>query len=51
MAREKQELINNKDTRTAIMSDLKFNTKLSIRAIADLLGINRGIVQKTKIER
>ncbi len=46
-----QELINNKDIRAALIMDLKLNTNLSIRVIADLLGINRGIVQKTKAKR
>ncbi|HZK86934.1 MAG TPA: hypothetical protein VFC40_03105, partial [Syntrophomonas sp.] len=41
-----EELINNLDTRTEIIAYLKTNTHLSIRAIAGLLGINRGIVQK-----
>jgi len=31
--------------------NLKTNTNLSVRAIADLLGINRGIVQKTKLNK
>ncbi len=44
-------LMNDKNTRTEIILNLKTNTKLSIRAIANLLGINRGIVQKTKENR
>ena len=42
------DLMNNKNTRTELILDLKTNTGLSVRAIAQLLGINRGIVQKTK---
>ncbi len=45
------ELMNNKDTRSELIMDLKTNTRLSIRAIANLLGINRGIVQKTNDSR
>ncbi|MGI5880423.1 MAG: REP-associated tyrosine transposase [Syntrophomonadaceae bacterium] len=45
------DLIDNKNTRTEIILDLKTNTGLSVRTIADLLGINRGIVQKTKESR
>jgi len=41
------DLMNNKNTRTDLIVDLKTNTRLSVRAIANLLGINRGIVQKT----
>ncbi|MEN6324758.1 MAG: hypothetical protein ABFD18_00905 [Syntrophomonas sp.] len=41
------DLMENKDTRTEIILALKTNTKLSGRTIANLLGINRGIVQKT----
>lgn len=46
-----QDLMNNKDTRTEIIVDLKLNTHLSVREIAGLLRINRGIVQKTKGDR
>jgi len=46
-----QELIKNKESRTDLIVNLKTNTKLSVRAIADLLGINRGIVQKTKLNK
>lgn len=42
------DLMNNKNTRTEIILNLKTNTRLSVRTIANLLGINRGIVQKTK---
>lgn len=45
------DLMKNKSTRTELILDLKNNTGLSIRTIADLLGINRGIVQKTKESR
>lgn len=41
-------VMNDKNTRAEVILDLKANTRLSVRAIADLLGINRGIVQKTK---
>ena len=44
-----EELINNNDTRRVIIMDLKTNTRLSVRAIANLLGLNRGIVQKTRV--
>ncbi|MDD2215255.1 MAG: transposase [Eubacteriales bacterium] len=44
-----EDLIKDKETRTKIIVHLKTNTKLSVRKIADLLGINRGIVQKTKV--
>lgn len=44
-------LMNDKSTRTEIILNLKTNTRLSIRTIANLLGINRGIVQKTKESR
>lgn len=44
-----EDLINDKNTRTEIIVYLKINTRLSVRKIADLLGINRGIVQKTKV--
>lgn len=46
-----QDLMNNKDTRTEIIMALKTNTHLSVREIAGLLRINRGIVQKTKENR
>jgi putative transposase len=46
-----QDLMNSKDTRTEIILDLKTNTKLSVREIAGLLVINRGIVQKAKENR
>jgi len=42
------ELMNNKSTRTEVIADLKENTGLSVREIAGLLGINRGLVQKVK---
>ena len=45
------ELMNNKNIRTELIVDLKTNTRLSVRAIANLLGINRGIVQKTNDSR
>jgi len=43
-----QDLMSNKDIRADIIVYLKTNTQLSIREIAGLLGINRGIVHKTK---
>ena len=46
-----QELIKDKESRTDLIVSLKTNTELSVRAIADLLGINRGIVQKTKVNK
>lgn len=45
------ELIAGKDTRTDLIVELKSNTRLSIRDIASLLGVNRGIVQRTLIDR
>ncbi len=45
------ELMNNKDTRSELIMDLKTNTRLSIRTIANLLGINRGIIQKMNDSR
>ena len=45
------ELKNNKNTRTELIMDLKTNSGLSIRAIANLPGINRGTVQKTNDSR
>lgn len=41
-------LLKDKNMRVELIVDLKTSTGLSIRAIAELLGINRGIVQKTK---
>lgn len=46
-----EELINNKNSRRVIITDLKMNTRLSIRAIANLLDLNRGIVQKTRVNK
>lgn len=46
-----EELINNKDSRRVIITDLKTNTRLSVRTIANLLGLNRGIVQKTRVNK
>lgn len=46
-----EDLLKNKNSRTEIIMDLKTNTALSDRAIADLLGINRGVVQRTKVSR
>ncbi|MDD3270691.1 MAG: transposase [Syntrophomonadaceae bacterium] len=45
------DLMDNKNTRTELILELKTNTRLSVRTIANLLGINRGIVQKTKESR
>ena len=47
----REDLMTNKDTRTELIADLKTNTGLSVREIAGLLGINRGIVQKVKASR
>lgn len=43
-----ENLMIHKDSRNEIIVYLKENTKLSVRSIASLLGINRGMVQKTK---
>ena len=42
------ELMENKETRTQIILEMKTNVKLSVRKIADILRINRGLVQKVK---
>jgi putative transposase len=44
-------LLRNKEIRKEIIADLKTNTNLSVREIADLMGINRGVVQKTVVDR
>ncbi|SHK58493.1 REP-associated tyrosine transposase [Desulforamulus aeronauticus] len=43
-----EELMDHKDSRREIIIELKTNTRLSVRAIANLLGLNRGIVQKMR---
>lgn len=45
------ELMTNKSTRKEVIADLKVNTGLSVREIASLLGINRGLVQKVKADK
>lgn len=44
-----EDLMNKEETRTEIIVELKTNTRLSVRTIAALLGINRGVVQRTKV--
>lgn len=44
-----QDLKANKDLRNELIQKLKAASNLSIRKIAELLNINRGVVQRTKI--
>ena len=37
------------EDRRGVILDLRTNTKLSVRAIAELLGVNRNVVERTRI--
>ncbi len=43
-----KELIKNVEIRTQVIRELKSNTRLSVRKIAELMGINRGMVQEVQ---
>ena len=43
-----KELIKNVEIRTQVIRELKSNTRLSVRKIAELMGINRGVVQEVQ---
>ncbi|MQL53677.1 hypothetical protein GFC01_15700 [Desulfofundulus thermobenzoicus] len=41
-------LLKNKSLRDELISELRCKTSLSVRQIADLLGVNRGVVQRAQ---